>query len=327
VADRGALVLERLVVVGHPVLRFARIDEGEGERAESELCGQVDRLAVRTGNPHGRVGLLHRLGNDVATGHREVLALVTRVGIHHEHVVGHLLGGLEPHFALLRGVDAESLELRPRRRLARPELHAPARNEVQRRDPLGDLGGMVVARRHQHDPVAEADLLGALRARGQEHLGRGRVRVLLEEVVLHLPGEIDPESIGELDLVERLPIQAQLGPLAPRPRQLVFVEDSELHGGPPVGRRAASGTAPSDSSARFFGQHGCRSSSSGIRSNGSLGAFGAEVAAASPCSKWRNPDHFPTLPAQRATIRLRQRNSCPKRFSTSPRPPARRSRV
>ena len=37
---------------------------------------------------------------------------------------------------------------------------------------------------------------------GEEHLGRGRVGVLLEEVVLDLPDVLDAELVGELHLVE-----------------------------------------------------------------------------------------------------------------------------
>src|SRR5262245_47604773 len=55
------------------------------------------------------------------------------------------------------------------------------------------------------------------------------MRVLFEEVVLHLPGMIDTDPVSELDLVERILKQLQLLPLAPRPRQLVLIKDAELH--------------------------------------------------------------------------------------------------
>ncbi len=77
--------------------------------------------------------------------------------------------------------------------------------------------------------MAEPDALGALAARSEEDLGRGRVRVLLEEVVLDLPGVVDAELVGELDLVERFLEEALLRALGPRPRKLVLVEDPELH--------------------------------------------------------------------------------------------------
>ena len=74
-SDRHTLALEGLVVVVHPVPRLVGIDEGEGERAEPELGGDVDRLAVRARQPHRRMRLLHRLRHQVAARHREVLAL------------------------------------------------------------------------------------------------------------------------------------------------------------------------------------------------------------------------------------------------------------
>ena len=45
---------------------------------------------------------------------------------------------------------------------------------------------------------------GALARRGEEHLGRRGVAVLLEEVVLDLPGVVVAEPVGQLDLVERV---------------------------------------------------------------------------------------------------------------------------
>ena len=57
-------------------------------------------------------------------------------------------------------------------------------------------------------------LLRALAARGEEHLGRGGVRVLLEEVVLDLPRVVDAELVGELDLVERVLEEPLLAPSA-----------------------------------------------------------------------------------------------------------------
>jgi hypothetical protein len=55
------------------------------------------------------------------------------------------------------------------------------------------------------------------------------VRVLLEEVVLHLPREVDAEAVGQLDLVERILEELVLVPLVPGARDLVLVEDAELH--------------------------------------------------------------------------------------------------
>ena len=145
VADRHAFVLERLVVVGHPVLRFFRVDEGEGEGADAELGGEVDRVAVRTCDPERRVRLLDGLRHDVAHRHREVLALESRVGVHGEHVRD-LLDGLAPHRAALHGVDVEAFEFGAGGGFAGAELDAAVGDEVERGDFLGDTRGGVVAR-------------------------------------------------------------------------------------------------------------------------------------------------------------------------------------
>ena len=59
------------------------------------------------------------------------------------------------------------------------------------------------------------------------------MRVFLEKMVLDLPDVVDPQPIGELDLVERLVVKAQLAILAPGLRQLVLVEQAEFHRGSP----------------------------------------------------------------------------------------------
>ncbi len=100
---------------------------------------------------------------------------------------------------------------------------------VTRRDPLGHTRGVVEARRQLHDAVPEADVLRPLRGRRQEHLRRARVRVLLEEVVLDLPDVVEPEPVGQLDLVERVVQQLLERAVGPRPRHLELVEQSEAH--------------------------------------------------------------------------------------------------
>src|SRR5262249_39450976 len=84
--------------------------------------------------------------------------------------------------------------------------------------------------RHQHDTVPEANVLRALRAGGEEHLRCRGMGVLLEEMVLDLPGEVDAEPVGELDLVERLLEEPEFVAVMPRPGELVLVKDAEFHG-------------------------------------------------------------------------------------------------
>ncbi len=55
------------------------------------------------------------------------------------------------------------------------------------------------------------------------------MRILLEGVVLDLPGVVVAEPVAELDLVERLLKKALLALLVPGAWELVLVEDPELH--------------------------------------------------------------------------------------------------
>ena len=71
------------------------------------------------------------------------------------------------------------------------------------------------------------------RGRGEENLRRRGMRILLEKVVLDLPGVVVAEPVGEHDLLERLLKQAALVARVPGPRQLQLVENSEAHLHPP----------------------------------------------------------------------------------------------
>ena len=136
---------------------------------------------------------------------------------------------LLPHRALLGRIDEEAAELGFGRRLAASRSRPAARDEIERGDALGDARRMVESRRRLHDAVPEPHVLGALRDRGEEHLGRARMAVLLEEVVLDLPDRVDAERVRERALLERVLEERVLRVLVPGPRELVLVEESEAH--------------------------------------------------------------------------------------------------
>src|SRR3546814_3388717 len=80
------------------------------------------------------------------------------------------------------------------------------------------------------DAVPQPDVLRPLARRAEKDLRRRGVRILLQEVMLHLPGIVVAEPVGELDLGERVLEELILATLLPRPRELMFVEDrSEEH--------------------------------------------------------------------------------------------------
>src|SRR6266403_704841 len=145
--------------------------------------------------------------------------------------------------------------------------------------------------------VAEADALGARGARGQEDLGRRGVRVLLQEVVLDLPGVVDPEPVGQLHLRERLVDEAHLAVLLPGSGELVLVEDAELHGrGSSSGRRYSARATPVKRRRRTSGRRTCARSVGGTPCRRPPPTFrapcsrpAADSPAAPPPSRGRSP--------------------------------------
>jgi hypothetical protein len=191
-ADRLTLALERLVVVVDPVPRLARVDERERERADAELGGQwiVSRLEHAT---HiGGCGFCTGFGTTLRHGIEKNSPWKPGYG----SIASMLAHCSRPRATWPRffdRVDAVALELARDADSPVPQSTRPFETRSSVAIALGDLRRMVVARAAEHDAVAEADALRPLRARGEEHLGRGRVRVLLEEVVLDLPGVVDAE--------------------------------------------------------------------------------------------------------------------------------------
>src|SRR5262245_9004408 len=183
--------------------------------------------------------LLTRLGDHVPRREIEVLTVVLDRLLRearHEHA-----HRLLPDVALVPHASAEGMELDRTLALAQPELDATAGEQVQGGHPLGDPDRVVGGK--LDDAVAETDAPGTLGGRAQEDLGRRGVRVLLEEVVFHLPRVVVAEPVGQLDLGQRILEQAILAVRPPGPRQLMLVEDAELHAAPstPPGPRPPAG--------------------------------------------------------------------------------------
>ena len=143
-------------------------------------------------------------------------------------VLGRVAAGLAIH--------AER-QLLHRRRAAGAPLDAAAGEDVDGGDLLGDARRMGEAVGHQRDAEAEAEVLGDLRERAVDHFGRRAVRAPLTEVVLDQPHGVEPQPVGETDLLERLPVGLLLArPLSvrvlagPRPGDVDLVEQVEFHG-------------------------------------------------------------------------------------------------
>ena len=133
-----------------------------------------------------------------------------------------------PDFALGLHVAAEAAKFGDRRGFAGAHLDATIRYKIECGNAFGDalrrVGGQL------HDAVAEPDVLRPLAGGTEKDFGRRRVGVLLEKVVLDLPGVVVAKPVGELHLIERVLIELSLIIRSPRTRKLQFVEDAEFHG-------------------------------------------------------------------------------------------------
>ena len=175
VADRDAFVGERRVVVVHPVPRLLGVDEREGERADALLRREMDRLAAAARHPDAADAAA-----GAASARRCAAACVTYLPAWPVNGVSvrQRSATRRPSSHIARfsvGSTRKPPSSASRRRLAGAEVDPAARDEVERRDALGDPRRVVERRRRLHDAVTEADALRALRHRGEEHLGRARV--------------------------------------------------------------------------------------------------------------------------------------------------------
>ena len=232
VGELGQVLGQVRVVLVDPGPRRLRRDELKAERSHAPAPRAADGLDIRAGHPERRVRLLIRLRDDVARREVEELAVELDALLCEARHQGP--DRLLPHVALVANAPAEGVKLHRALRLADAELDAAAAQQIQRADALGDADRVIG--RELDDPVAEPDALGALACRAEEHLWRRGVRVLLEEVMLHLPGIVVAEPVGQLDLRQRVLEQPILALPAPRPRKLMLVEDPESHRTPFITR-------------------------------------------------------------------------------------------
>ena len=193
------------------------------------LGGHLHRRRPGARHPHRRVRLLQRLGNHVARRHLDVLALEAGERLL-DHAADRDLEGLLPHGRACRRGRCRSRRARP------TDDPSPVPNSTRPLDRWSSVAtrsamraGWLIGGRQVHDAEAEPDVLGALARRGQEHLGRGGVAVLLEEVVLGEPHRGEAGLVGGLHLVETVLEQLVLVVLRPRPRQRELVEQRDLH--------------------------------------------------------------------------------------------------
>src|SRR5689334_22010137 len=102
--------------------------------------------------------------------------------------------GILPDCLLILHLAIEWSEFGNARTLAHAEFDAPVAHEVQAGDlfcnPCRMVGGEL------YDPVAQSDILRPLACSGEEHLRLRRVRILLEEMMLHFQSVVVAEPVS-----------------------------------------------------------------------------------------------------------------------------------
>jgi len=139
---------------------------------------------------------------------------------------------LFPQVAGLPWIDPEAFQLGPRRRPTGPELEAAVAEAVERRRHLGHPERVVV--RHGQQPHAVPDLQGRGPGghRAVQHLGRGAMRELREEVVLDRPEVREAHGLCQHRLLDGGVQRVALVARAPGRRNRDLVEDAEVHAQP-----------------------------------------------------------------------------------------------
>src|SRR6185369_8120826 len=187
------------------------------------------------------MGRLHRFGHDLGRWNVEEASLVAE-RVAHPHL-GNDLDGLAPLVVNGGAIDFERVLLHTSDRRRGAPVDPSLRQNVERRDPLGDANRVVVPKWQQRASMADAD---AFRPRGDERqkgLRRGRVRVLVQPVMLDLPDAVKTELVGQDRLLDTFVEQPRLfgGRRIP---QLHFEEQRELHVGSISGKAAISSRCP-----------------------------------------------------------------------------------
>ncbi len=203
---RNALVPRRELVVVVDPLPASSGSTNENESAPRPRCGGESGSS--------RAGCTRPTAAGAAAGSGFGTTLRGGIDVPASVVAGERLLDEHPRDHVERFLPLGALASRGRRR-SRPARSAsstrrsrtrPVRPEIRSRVATRSAtrAGWLTRGRHLDDPVAEPDAAGALAGRGEEDLGSAGVRVLLQEVVLDLPDVVDPEPVGELDLVERV---------------------------------------------------------------------------------------------------------------------------
>src|SRR5471030_1040708 len=172
--------------------------------------------------------LLNRLRQHVAQRELEVWTVVFPAAIveHRQHTAHAVL----PDRLLILHLPIERPKFGDARTFAHAELDPAVADQIEEGNLLGDarrvVGGQL------DDAMTQADMFRALAGGGEKHLGLWGVGILLQKVMLDLPGVMVAQSVGQFDLRKGVLIKRLLGVRFPGAWTLQLVKDTEFHGSP-----------------------------------------------------------------------------------------------
>jgi hypothetical protein len=148
------------------------------------------------------MGLLHRLGYDLALGNSQSRTFIFEIFLGPD--LGKDPQGFLPLRTSIVGIDFETGKFRFRDRAPATELDSPVGQHIQGGDAFGHPQGMVDAKGQQHDAVSEADVFGPGGQMGKYQFRRGAVRKSGQKVMLGEPDCTVAELVGEHRLLDTL---------------------------------------------------------------------------------------------------------------------------
>ena len=170
----------------------------KAERPHASAPRHLDGVDLGAGYPERRMGLLVRLRQNVSEGKVEELPVVFP-GFGREHG-NNCPNRIFPDGAFVPEPAIKGVQFGDGGALTDSEFNSAVTDQVEGGHALGHARGVV--RGELDDAVGQTDLLGPLTGRRKKNLRGGGMGILLEKMVLHLPGVVVAEAVGEFDLIK-----------------------------------------------------------------------------------------------------------------------------
>src|SRR5262245_1207252 len=220
-------MLDPLPVQAHSLSHLRVPAQVEAKGAQPHFAGSPKAVGLAARNPKGRMGFLHRLGNDRARRDLVEAPLVGE-GVLRPHARNHANGFFPLGSGLLR-IDLEAVHLAQGRGPPGAEIHTAITDDIEYGGTLSYPYRMVILTRQEGYRVANANALGAL-GEGPVEDFRGRaVGKFPQEVVLYRPEVRKADLVSQFHLGHHLLVALLLDTVIVGFWHLDFIHEPKLH--------------------------------------------------------------------------------------------------